>query len=86
MGFFDAYRRTRLALSVPESMATLEHMEEYFSDRSNWTQNMYENANGARCLVGAANHEVLVNRRRETLAGPGDRRGGARHQTDRGFQ
>jgi hypothetical protein len=56
MGFFDAYRRTRRDLSMPESMATLDQMQDYFQDGKNWTQGMYENASGARCLVGAANH------------------------------
>jgi hypothetical protein len=56
VGFCDAYRRTRRALSVPESMATLDQMQDYFQDGANWTQGMYENADGARCLVGAANH------------------------------
>ena len=56
MGFFDNYRQRRLELTGRESAATLEHMQDYFQDGANWTQGMYENANGARCLVGAANH------------------------------
>ena len=56
MGFFNNYRRRQLATSGPESVATLAHMEGYFRNGENWTQGMYENANGARCLVGAANH------------------------------
>lgn len=56
MSFIDNYRRRRLATSGPESIATLDHMEGYFRNGANWTQGMYENANGARCLVGAANH------------------------------
>jgi hypothetical protein len=56
MGFFENYRQRRLQLTGRESAATLEHMQDYFQDGANWTQGMYENASGARCLVGAANH------------------------------
>jgi hypothetical protein len=56
MGFFNNYRQRRAELTGPESVATLEHMQAYFQDGANWTQHMYENANGARCLVAAANH------------------------------
>jgi hypothetical protein len=55
MSIFDDYRARRRATSTPESVGTLEHMDSYFSDEGNWTQSMYANANGARCLVGAAN-------------------------------
>ena len=54
MGFCDSFRRRRLELTGPESVATLENMQGYFQDGANWTQGMYENADGARCLVGAA--------------------------------
>ncbi|MGD0107361.1 MAG: hypothetical protein ABSC06_25480 [Rhodopila sp.] len=50
------YRQRRAQLTGPESIATLEHMEDHFQDGANWTQHMYENASGARCLVAAANH------------------------------
>src|SRR5690349_2737080 len=56
MGFCENFRKRRLELTGPESVETLEHMQEHFQDGANWTQGMYENANGARCLVGAANH------------------------------
>ena len=56
MGYFANYSKRRLELTGSESAATLEHMQVYFQDGANWTQGMYENASGARCLVGAANH------------------------------
>jgi len=56
MGFFENYRQRRLELTGRESAETLGLMQDYFQDGANWTQQMYENANGARCLVGAANH------------------------------
>jgi hypothetical protein len=56
MGFIENYRLRRLELTGRESAETLELMQDYFQDGANWTQQMYENANGARCLVGAANH------------------------------
>jgi hypothetical protein len=56
MGFFTNYNRRRLELTGGESAATLQHMQEYFSDGENWTRGAYENATGSRCLVGAANH------------------------------
>jgi hypothetical protein len=60
MGFlgklFDDFRERRHELTGSESAATLQHMQDYFRDGANWTQGMYENANGARCIVGAANH------------------------------
>ena len=56
MGYFANYRQRRLELTGGESAATLEYMQSYFQDATNWTQGMYENANGARCLVAAANH------------------------------
>jgi hypothetical protein len=55
-GFCANFRRRRLELTGPESIVTLENMQGYFQDGANWTQGMYENANGARCLVGAADH------------------------------
>jgi hypothetical protein len=56
MGFCDNFRRRRLELTGRESVETLEQMQDYLQDGANWTQGMYENASGARCLVGAANH------------------------------
>ncbi len=56
MSFIENYRQRRTELSGPESVETLEHMELYFRDGSNWTKDMYQNADGARCLRGAAYH------------------------------
>jgi hypothetical protein len=65
MGFIEKigndYRQRRVELTGPESFETLDNMRGFFADGSNWTQQMYENANGARCLVGAANY-VRVSR------------------------
>jgi len=55
MGMIESYRKRRAELTGPESVATLEHMQEYFKDGANWTQSSYANG-AARCLVGAANH------------------------------
>ncbi|MGD0109656.1 MAG: hypothetical protein ABSC06_37370 [Rhodopila sp.] len=60
MGFMEKlgndFRQRRAELTGPESIATLEHLDEHFLNEANWTQHMYENTNGARCLVAAANH------------------------------
>jgi hypothetical protein len=56
MGFFDSYRRRRAANTGPESIGTLEYMEDFFQNGANWTQHAYQRADGTRCLVGAANH------------------------------
>lgn len=56
MGFIQNFRQRRLELTGDESAATLAHMQDYFQDGANWTQGMYANASGARCLVGAADH------------------------------
>ena len=56
MSYFENYRQRRHALTGSESVATLDHMKSHFADGANWTQGMYENASGAHCLVGAANH------------------------------
>jgi len=56
MGFFSSYRQERAGLTGPESVDTLSHMETFFRDGSKWTRDVYERADGARCLVGAANH------------------------------
>jgi len=59
MGFFDSYRRRRVATTGPESLATLQYMEDYFQNGAHWTQHAYQRADGSRCLVGAA-HYVSV--------------------------
>ena len=56
MGVFSGYRERRVSLTGEESLATLLHMENFFQDGANWTQGVYNAANGAKCLVGAANH------------------------------
>jgi hypothetical protein len=56
MNYFDKVRLARTTLTSPESVATLDHMREFFADGKNWTQSMYRNTAGARCIVGAANH------------------------------
>ena len=56
MGFFEKVRQARAALTAPESVATLDHMHDYFANGENWTKGVYSAANGARCLVGAADH------------------------------
>jgi hypothetical protein len=56
MGFCNNFRHRRLELTGRESGETLGLMQAWFQDGANWTQGMYENASGARCLVGAANH------------------------------
>ena len=57
MGFFDAFKTRHVAVTSPESVATLTYMEDFFGDGANWTQNVYASPDGAaRCLVGAANH------------------------------
>ena len=56
MGYFANYGKRRLELTGRESGETLGVMQAWLQDGANWTQGMYENASGARCLVGAANH------------------------------
>jgi hypothetical protein len=56
MGYFANYNRRRLELTGRESVETLELMQDHYQDGANWTQHMYQNANGARCLIAAANH------------------------------
>src|ERR1700728_3192943 len=56
MGMFDSYRQRRANLTTRESMDTLLHMEEFFQGGENWTQGVYRGEDGARCLVGAAEH------------------------------
>jgi hypothetical protein len=56
MGYCDSFAKRRLELTGPESVETLEHIQGYLGDGTNWTQGMYQNAEGARCLVGAAYH------------------------------
>lgn len=61
MPFFDSYRQRRLGLTGPESVATLDHMEDYFQGGDKWTQDVYTGPDNTKCLVGAANH-VRVSR------------------------
>jgi hypothetical protein len=60
MGFLEKlgndYRERRAELTGRESFETLDNMDVFLADGANWTQQMYESTNGARCLVGAANH------------------------------
>lgn len=56
MGFFDKMREHRAGLTGRESVATLDHMEQFFKGGQNWTQNTYHAPNGTKCLVGAADH------------------------------
>ena len=55
MGIFKAYRQERARHSVPESVATLDYMEDYLRGGENWTQGVYRQGD-ARCLVGAAEY------------------------------
>jgi hypothetical protein len=54
MGFFKKYRETRIRLTGPESVATLEAMERFFRGGANWTRGVYHASDGSKCLVGAA--------------------------------
>jgi hypothetical protein len=56
MSFLSGYWKTRLALTGPESVETLDAMEGFFQGGANWTQGVYQRPNGQRCLVGAADH------------------------------
>jgi hypothetical protein len=56
MGMRDSYQQRRSRHTCRESEATLEHMQEFFADGGNWIPNAYSDADGRRCLVGAANH------------------------------
>ena len=56
MGFFEKVRQERAKLTSRESEATLDYMEDFFGNGDNWTKGVYSAANGARCLVGAADH------------------------------
>lgn len=60
MGFWNARRERRVALTIPESVGTLTYMDDFFAVDDNWVQNRYSDG-AARCLVGAANH-VRVSR------------------------
>jgi hypothetical protein len=55
MAFFDNCRREMAQLAVPESVATIDHIEDFFQNGEFWTRDTYKAANGARCLVAAAN-------------------------------
>jgi hypothetical protein len=56
VGFFDNCRAARATLTAPETIATLDHMEEFFNNGKNWKKGVYSAADGARCLVGAADY------------------------------
>lgn len=58
MGFFDfdKCRAARATLTARETIATLDHMEEFFNNGKNWKKGVYSAADGARCLVGAADY------------------------------
>ena len=60
MGFFDRCRDARATLTGRETVATLDYMEDFFSDGKNWAKGVYSAADGARCLVGAAEHARLT--------------------------
>jgi hypothetical protein len=55
MAFFENYRREMAQLAVPESVASIDYIEDFFQNGANWTRDTYKAANGARCLVAAAN-------------------------------
>ncbi len=54
--FVNNCRREMAQLAVPESVATLDLIEDFFHNGLNWTRDTYKAENGARCLVGAANY------------------------------
>ena len=54
--FFDKCREARATLTASETVATLDYMEDFYGNGANWTKGVYTAANGARCLVGAADH------------------------------
>jgi hypothetical protein len=56
MSIFDSYRQRRREISGQESVATLDHMKDFFGDGQNWAQHVYQGTDGGRCLVAAANH------------------------------
>ena len=56
MGFFDSKQKRRVSLTGRESVATLDHMEDFFQGGANCTQGAYHRSNGTKCLVGAADH------------------------------
>jgi hypothetical protein len=55
MSLRDSYQQRRSRHTGRASLATLEHMEEFFAGGANWIPNAYSDAEGRRCLVGAAN-------------------------------
>jgi hypothetical protein len=54
LNFFEKVRKARAKYTGPESVATLDYMEDFLNGGVNWTQGEYNAANGARCMVGAA--------------------------------
>jgi hypothetical protein len=56
MSMSDSYRQRRREISTRESVATLDHMNDFFGDGETWRQHVYQGNDGGRCLVAAANH------------------------------
>lgn len=56
MSLFDGYRQRRREISTRESVATLDHMKQFFGDGENWRQHIYQGDDGGRCLIAAADH------------------------------
>jgi hypothetical protein len=56
MSLRDSYQQRRTRHTGRESVATLDHMQEFFAGGGNWITDAYSDADGRRCLVGAANH------------------------------
>lgn len=54
--FVNKCRHELAQLAVPESIATLDLIDDFFHNGLNWTRDTYKAVNGARCLVGAANY------------------------------
>jgi hypothetical protein len=55
MTFFDNVLRAKAQLTVPESVGTINMIEDFFQDGAMWTRDTYLAPNGARCLAAAAN-------------------------------
>lgn len=56
MGAFNSFRQHRASLTGAESVDSLVYMEDYFRNGANWAQGVYHAQNGAKCMVGAADH------------------------------
>jgi hypothetical protein len=55
MTFFDNVLQAKARLTVPESVGTINMIEDFFQDGAMWTRDTYLAPNGARCLAAAAN-------------------------------